>query len=71
MGWVGDVLDYQTVNLPFWVEQNFNTVFGNGWEMQLAKNKDPKIAAVMRKLGVQGSQFHSILTAWLIRTEVP
>jgi hypothetical protein len=55
MGGGGDVLDYQTVNLPWQVEQHFNTVLGNGWEMQLAKNKDPKISAVMRKLGFTGS----------------
>jgi hypothetical protein len=40
-----NVLEHQVVNQPFRVEQNFNTVFVNGWEMKLAKNKDPKIAA--------------------------
>jgi hypothetical protein len=65
------VLEYQTVNLPFRVAQNFNTVFGNCLEMQLAKNRYPKIAAVMRKFGVQSPHFHSILIAWLISTENP
>jgi hypothetical protein len=50
----GNMLDYQIVNLPFQVEQNFSHVFRNGWEMQLAKSKDPKIAVGMRKLAAQG-----------------
>jgi hypothetical protein len=63
------VIEYQTVNLPLRVEPNFNTVFGNGWEMQLAKNKDPEIDAVMIKVGVQGPHFNSIISAWLISAE--
>jgi hypothetical protein len=67
----GNVLEHQVVNLLFRVEQNFNTVFGNGWEIQQAKNKYPKIAAVIRKVRVNGPHFRSILTAWLIITEKP
>jgi hypothetical protein len=53
------------------VESNFNVVYGNGWELQLSKNKDPKIAAVMAALGVTGPFFHCTLTEWMISTEKP
>jgi hypothetical protein len=67
----GDVLEFQEIKLPFRVESNFKMVYGNGWELQLAKNKDPKIASVVAALGVTPPFFHSTLTAWMISTEKP
>jgi hypothetical protein len=46
-------------------------VYGNGWELQLAKNKDQKVAAMMAAVGVTGPFFHSTLSAWMISTEKP